>query len=48
MPELHRDLNQALSKALALSILGTMLCVLFGAFSDVRENMFFPIPVAVE
>jgi predicted small integral membrane protein len=41
LPELHSDLNRALSKAFVLSILGTMLCVLFGAFSDVLTNYIF-------
>lgn len=41
MPELRTDLNQALSKAFVLSILGTMLCVLLSAFSDVLRNFAF-------
>ncbi len=40
MPELRSDLNRALSKAFVLSILGTMLCVLFGAVSDVLAQRF--------
>ncbi len=46
MPELHSDLNRALSKAFVLSILGTMLCVLFGAFSDVLGIYMLEKPTA--
>ena len=46
MPELHSDLNRALSKAFVLSILGTMLCVLFGAFSDVLAIYMMDKPTA--
>lgn len=35
---LRSDLNRALSKAFVLSILGTMLCVLFGAFSETANR----------
>ena len=35
MPELLSDLNRALVKAFAFCLLGTMLCVLFGAFADI-------------
>ncbi|HML69723.1 MAG TPA: hypothetical protein PKA81_15195, partial [Clostridia bacterium] len=46
MSELHSDLNRALSKAFVLSILGTMLCVLFGAFSDVLAIYMLDKPTA--
>ena len=46
LPELHSDLNRALSKAFVLSILGTMLCVLFGAFSDVLAIYMLDKPTA--
>ena len=37
----HSDLNRAFSKANVLSVLGTMLCVLVGAFSDVLAMLDF-------
>ena len=46
MPELRSDLNRALSKAFVLSVLGTMLCVLFGAFSDVLSIYMLEKPAA--
>lgn len=46
MPELHSDFNRVLSKAFVFSILGTMLCVLFGAFSDVLAIYMMEKPAA--
>jgi len=46
LPELHSDFNRVLSKAFVFSILGTMLCVLFGAFSDVLAIYMMEKPAA--
>ncbi len=46
MPELRSDLNRALSKAFVLSVLGTMLCVLLSAFSDVLSIYMLEKPAA--
>ena len=46
MPELLSDLNRALVKAFAFCLLGTMLCVLLGAFSDVLAVYMLDAPTA--
>jgi hypothetical protein len=38
---LRSDLNRALSKAFVLSVLGTTLCVLFGAAFDALAELMF-------
>lgn len=48
MHELHSDLSRALSKAFVFSVLGTMLCVLFGAFSDVLAIYMLEKPAAAQ
>ncbi|MEA5047078.1 MAG: hypothetical protein VB034_00575 [Eubacteriales bacterium] len=48
MHELHSDLSRALSKAFVFSVLGTMLCVLFGAFSDVLAIYMLENPASAQ